>query len=121
MRTFCEEHREERRSELRRVVVETLKQKNSESRQKIGDLVEKLSRDGQVRKVEHFWIVNGFACDATGDEQVGCVKRTERFSCKVRCTHPTRLVIGPQGNSFSGPHAAGVAALMLSANSPRGR
>jgi subtilisin family serine protease len=27
------------------------------------------------------------------------------------------LVIGPAGNSFSGPHAAGVAALMLSANS----
>lgn len=26
------------------------------------------------------------------------------------------LVIGPQGNSFSGPHAGGVAALMLSAN-----
>ena len=26
------------------------------------------------------------------------------------------LVTGPQGNSFSGPHAAGVAALMLSAN-----
>jgi subtilisin family serine protease len=26
------------------------------------------------------------------------------------------LVIGPQGNSFSGPHAAGVAALMFSAN-----
>ena len=25
-------------------------------------------------------------------------------------------MIGPQGNSFSGPHAAGVAALMLSAN-----
>ena len=27
------------------------------------------------------------------------------------------LIIGPEGNSFSGPHAAGVAALMLSANS----
>ncbi|MEZ5962214.1 MAG: S8 family serine peptidase [Planctomycetota bacterium] len=26
------------------------------------------------------------------------------------------LVVGPQGNSFAGPHAAGVAALMLSAN-----
>ena len=26
------------------------------------------------------------------------------------------LIIGPAGNSFSGPHAAGVAALMLSAN-----
>src|SRR5207302_2046757 len=26
------------------------------------------------------------------------------------------LVVGPSGNSFSGPHAAGVAALMLSAN-----
>ena len=26
------------------------------------------------------------------------------------------LIVGPQGNSFSGPHAAGVAALMLSAN-----
>jgi subtilisin family serine protease len=26
------------------------------------------------------------------------------------------LVVGPGGNSFSGPHAAGVAALMLSAN-----
>lgn len=29
---------------------------------------------------------------------------------------PFALVVGPQGNSFSGPHAAGVAALMLSAN-----
>ena len=27
------------------------------------------------------------------------------------------LIIGPAGNSFSGPHAAGVAALMLSVNS----
>jgi subtilisin family serine protease len=26
------------------------------------------------------------------------------------------LVVGPRGNSFSGPHAAGVAALMLSVN-----
>jgi subtilisin family serine protease len=26
------------------------------------------------------------------------------------------LVVGPAGNSFSGPHAAGVAALMLSVN-----
>jgi subtilisin family serine protease len=29
------------------------------------------------------------------------------------------LIIGPQGNSFAGPHAAGVAALMLSANPER--
>ena len=28
----------------------------------------------------------------------------------------TGLIVGPRGNSFSGPHAAGVAALMLSAN-----
>ena len=27
------------------------------------------------------------------------------------------LVVGPAGNSFSGPHAAGVAALMFSVNS----
>lgn len=26
------------------------------------------------------------------------------------------MIVGPRGNSFSGPHAAGVAALMLSAN-----
>ena len=28
----------------------------------------------------------------------------------------TALIVGPQGNSFAGPHAAGVAALMLSVN-----
>ena len=28
----------------------------------------------------------------------------------------TALIVGPQGNSFAGPHAAGVAALVLSAN-----
>jgi Subtilase family len=31
-------------------------------------------------------------------------------------THGIGLIVGPQGNSFSGPHAAGVAALMLSVN-----
>jgi len=30
--------------------------------------------------------------------------------------HGIGLIIGPQGNSFAGPHAAGVAALMLSVN-----
>jgi subtilisin family serine protease len=42
------------------------------------------------------------------------------MSWVIRVPFPTAaftLVIGPRGNSFSGPHAADVAALTLSANS----
>ena len=39
-----------------------------------------------------------------------------RFKIVSKESEQTALIVGPQGNSFSGPHAAGVAALMLSAN-----
>ncbi len=39
-----------------------------------------------------------------------------RFKIVSKESAQTALVVGPQGNSFSGPHAAGVAALMLSVN-----
>jgi hypothetical protein len=63
---FCESNQKRKRSELRPEVLKTLRQKSDASWEKVAKLVEGLSKDGQVKNVERFWIVNGFACDATG-------------------------------------------------------
>ena len=44
------------------------------------------------------------------------MRRPSTWKIYLEEKNGTALVIGPGGNSFSGPHAAGVAALMLSAN-----
>jgi len=62
---FCKQHRSEKRSTLRQTVLKTLRQKADTSWQHVAATVEELTRDGQVSEVERFWIVNGFACEAT--------------------------------------------------------
>lgn len=62
---FIRDHENDKRSKLRPFVIQTLREKQRESWQKIADVVDELARETQVRKVEQFWIVNGFACDAT--------------------------------------------------------
>lgn len=62
---FCREHSRDKRSALRRMVLTTLRQKSDQSWQKIATVVGELKKRGQVEDVERFWIVNGFACDAT--------------------------------------------------------
>lgn len=63
---FCKDHQADRRRDLRTWVLKTLKEKSEASWKAISGDVEKLTNDGAIRNLERFWIVNGFACDATG-------------------------------------------------------
>ncbi len=62
---FARDHQNDRRSQLRRYVLRSLREKERRSWEHAAGLVEELTRSRQVREVERFWIVNGFACDAT--------------------------------------------------------
>ena len=53
------------RQALRRRVLQTLKDKNGKSWASIAPLVQKLASDGSLRSVQRYWIVNGFAGEAT--------------------------------------------------------
>jgi subtilisin family serine protease len=63
---FCTAHQKDRRSQLRQFVLKTLRERSDASWQKVAGEVERLTRNGQLKNVERFWIVNGFACEATG-------------------------------------------------------
>lgn len=65
--TFCQKNASRKRAELRREVLEALKRNSDESWKTIEATVKKLQSDGGVRDVQRYWIVNGFACRATGD------------------------------------------------------
>jgi hypothetical protein len=62
---FCDDHRRQKRKELRALVIKTLRQKSDTSWKQIANDVDRLVRDGRVRNVQRFWIVNGFSCEAT--------------------------------------------------------
>jgi subtilisin family serine protease len=55
-------------------------------------------------------VFTGFAVWTRPDDKGG------KWTIDSKENDQMALVVGPGGNSFSGPHAAGVAALMLSAN-----
>ncbi|MGE3807743.1 MAG: S8 family serine peptidase, partial [Gemmataceae bacterium] len=63
---FCADNSKARRSEMRRRVLETLRTKADASWQQVAGKVKALEKDGSVQDVTRFWIVNGFACEATG-------------------------------------------------------
>lgn len=62
---FAKEHETDKRSDLRRQVLATLREKADGSWKKVSPLVDDLTKDGELRGAERFWIVNGFACEAT--------------------------------------------------------
>lgn len=64
---FCRENARARRRELRARVVKTLHEKADRAWERVARLVGELQGSGGVRDVERFWIVNGFACEATGE------------------------------------------------------
>jgi len=80
-----------KRLELRKQVLKTLQDKADASFKEMQQKVEQLVSDGQVRNVQRYWIVNGFACEATGKaahalaelESVGFVYR-QRFAPQQR-------------------------------------
>lgn len=65
---FCAAQAEEtRRLELRETVIEELRGKAAASRKGLAPKLDSLVKQGAVRRVQHYWIVNGFACEATAD------------------------------------------------------
>ena len=65
--TFCQKNSDRKRGKLRREVLDTLKRNSDESWKAVAATVKKLQSNGGVRDVQRYWIVNGFACRATGD------------------------------------------------------
>ena len=63
---FCQQHKDRPRSELRKLVLAQLREKSASSWQAVAETLGELETDGSVENVERYWIVNGFACQATG-------------------------------------------------------
>jgi len=61
---FTREHRTEKRSTLRKLVLKTLRTNYDASWAKVKQRVGKLQADGQINGLARYWIVNGFACAA---------------------------------------------------------
>ncbi len=62
---FTREHEDDKRNELRQLVLQTFRDKQRRSWEKVGGLVDELTQEEEIRQGERFWIVNGFACDAS--------------------------------------------------------
>lgn len=63
---FCREHQKEKRSEVRKLVLSRLREKSESSFAEIQETVRALQKNKEIRDLTRFWIVNGFACEATG-------------------------------------------------------
>ena len=95
---FCDEQpKDVNRLELRGGVIKTLKEKSDRSRKLLQKKLADLEKAGQLRGVQHYWIVNGFAGEATIDacrelanrEEVNFIYR-ERHRLQLRQSTPKR-------------------------------
>lgn len=68
---FAKKHATEKRSQLRPMVIKTLRDNAAKSWQDVKADVKKLTDNSGFAGVQRFWIVNGFACTATYD---ACIK-----------------------------------------------
>jgi hypothetical protein len=64
--TFCRKHDATPRSELRKRVTEILRDKSDSAWAGIHEAVAALQGEGAIEDLKRYWIVNGFACRATG-------------------------------------------------------
>ena len=55
------------RLELRRQVIQVLHEKADASHAQVQETVQRLTQAGQIRRTQRYWIVNGFACEATAE------------------------------------------------------
>ncbi|MEZ6038455.1 MAG: S8 family serine peptidase [Planctomycetota bacterium] len=62
---WCNEHRDAARRETRGEVLTRLHRDADDSWVAVRDDVDELEQAGELRDLQRFWIVNGFACDAT--------------------------------------------------------
>jgi hypothetical protein len=64
---FCKSHADKPRSQNRKEVTALLRKKADGSWQEVKELVAKMEKEGGLRGIRRFWIVNGFACAAKPD------------------------------------------------------
>lgn len=62
---FCAEHAKTPRSELRTQTLATLQQRADASWARVEGVVVAMRERGELRRLQRFWIVNGFAADAS--------------------------------------------------------
>jgi subtilisin family serine protease len=62
---FCKEHATTPRSQLRKEMLADLRRRADGSWVGVRDAVDRLEQKGELRAIERFWIINGFAADAT--------------------------------------------------------
>lgn len=87
---FCKANEGRKRSALRIEMLATLKSKAEESWEDIKPIVEALEKSGDIKDVAKFWIVNGFACDATAKACKELAK-SEHVSFVYRQSGPPNL------------------------------
>jgi hypothetical protein len=63
--TFCRENESAKRSIVRQSVTKTLRTNADATWERVKDRVAQLEAAGLIKDTTRFWIVNGFACDAT--------------------------------------------------------
>ena len=64
---FCDQQpATTKRLELREQVIKTLREKADQAFKKVNPTVKQLIANGQLRNLQRYWIVNGFACKVTG-------------------------------------------------------
>jgi len=63
---FVEKHRHDKRNRLRPMVLNRLRKMSDRSWQRVAPYVQKLEDSGKLSNLQRYWIVNGFACKATG-------------------------------------------------------
>ncbi|MFO1078869.1 MAG: S8 family serine peptidase [Planctomycetota bacterium] len=62
---FCKEHAKAKRSELRAAVIADLRRRADDTWVDVRDAVDALEAKGELSAIARYWIVNGFAADAT--------------------------------------------------------
>ncbi len=100
---FCAARAGADRRELRREVLRALKEKSDAAAKRLGPLLGKLEKAGALKSTARFWIVNGFAGEATSE------------ACEALAADPAvayvHLQRGPAGVRQQVPVAASSAAM----------
>ena len=84
---FCAEHAKTPRSELRKQTLGDLRARAKTAWEKVGVAVGQLERAGELRRLERFWIINGFAADASA-EAVRALRALPEVAYVHRQTQP---------------------------------
>ena len=107
---FCKANENTPRSKVSQQVLSTLKSNSSKDWEQIKSFVSEWEAKEQISDVQRFWIVNGFACDATAEACKALASRSD-VSFVYLQTGPTGLRQHRQRRRNSEPSEANKAAM----------